>query len=147
MRQIDKSFSPKALRRRRCRCRQQCATRLRHRRAIGGSMPACLPACLLVGTSTGSWTKRELPLASSLCQHSAPRRAAPHRSAPRRAGAKGIEYPAVFSRLFFPFLSIFLPSYFIPLVILSSGIAHPRKKNLEETLDMCKFATSLMSRK
>lgn len=142
MRQIDKSFSPKALRRRRCRCRQQCATRLRHRRAIGGSMRACLPACLLVGTSTGSWTKRELPLASSLCQHSAPRR-----SAPRRAGAKGIEYPAVFSRLSFPSLSIFLPSFFIPLAILSSGIAHPRKKNLEETLDMCKFATSLMSRK
>lgn len=48
--------------------------------AIGGSMRACL----LVGTSTGSWTKRELPLASSLSQLSAAHHAVPLRRASAR---------------------------------------------------------------
>lgn len=55
-------------------------------------------ACLLVGTSTGSWTKRELPLASSLSSlRRAELSAAPLRRASERASTKGIEYPAVFS--------------------------------------------------
>lgn len=97
------------------------------RACLPACLLACLPACLLVGTSTGSWTKRELPLASSLSQLSAPRRA-------ERVSAKGIEYPAVFYRLPFPFVPIsrLPPSSFVPLVALSSGTG-PRKKNLEDS--------------
>lgn len=79
-------------------------------RCVPACLPTCLAACLLVGTSTGSWTKRELPLASSLYQL----------SALRRASAKGIEY--------LPFSTVF-PS-FSYLSYLSSLALHSPHRSL-----------------
>lgn len=98
----------------------------------------CVPACLLVGTSTGSWTKRELPLASSLCQ--------PLRIAPRRGNRVSCRFLPSF--LPFPPLSIFLPSFLVPLApSYSRPVLLTRGRRAWRTLDMCEFATSSISRK
>lgn len=106
---------------------QHCATRLK---APSRLADRCVPACLLVGTSTGSWTKRELPLASSLCQPSP-------RSSPRR----GIRVSCRFPPSFLPFLP--------PAPLLAPSCSRPvlltRGRRAWRTLDTCEFATSPIS--
>lgn len=97
---------------------------------IDACLLACLPACLLVGTSTGSWTKRELPLASSLPAL----RTAPNERANQRARRESSILP--FSP-FLPFPSCLSPSRFppalVPRVARRSPGTGPRKKNLEDS--------------
>lgn len=109
---------------------------------IDACLLACLPACLLVGTSTGSWTKRELPLAP-LSQLSAPRR-----TNERTSEHEGNRVSCRFLPSFpFPPVSHRLVS--LPPSFPASHVAHPvpvRGRRTWKTLDTRILARSPISR-